>query len=145
MELKQHNSNFVLHSYMLLIVPYGIETSILVDYLLHQRLLIVPYGIETLVSVSWRDKTVTFNRTLWNWNSRRKKETTISFRSFNRTLWNWNYPFSLQKASITAFNRTLWNWNVPRTQRKPRSITFNRTLWNWNNIPVYNAGGTYIF
>ena len=49
MELKQiifHNKRIV--PYILLIVPYGIETRSRPDHLLEaHKLLIVPYGIET--------------------------------------------------------------------------------------------------
>ena len=51
----------------LLIVPYGIETSI--EYTSFHNfvtLLIVPYGIETQVQVSGVQIHLTFNRTLWN-------------------------------------------------------------------------------
>ena len=47
MELK-HNSDVVhTHRYLLLIVPYGIETHLYGTFILRGLLLIVPYGIET--------------------------------------------------------------------------------------------------
>ena len=52
---------------ILLIVPYGIETTTsdigLADF---ARLLIVPYGIETGTWVGSRQSILTFNCTLWN-------------------------------------------------------------------------------
>ena len=74
----------------LLIVPYGIETDLLPQFLILSLLLIVPYGIETLYCTLYAQAYVTFNRTLWNWNilSLRIAECT---QTFNRTLWNWNF------------------------------------------------------
>ena len=52
---------------VLLIVPYGIETLLMVSLLyLTLNLLIVPYGIETLMEELTETKWKSFNRTLWN-------------------------------------------------------------------------------
>ena len=53
---------------VLLIVPYGIETSHQIWQTSLRYLLIVPYGIET--HRTWRHikNLCAFNRTLWNWN-----------------------------------------------------------------------------
>ena len=54
-------------SYFLLIVPYGIETRFVKEYLCSVFcLLIVPYGIETLKVSSEGQTTAAFNCTLWN-------------------------------------------------------------------------------
>ena len=66
MELKLGFRACVFFRNLLLIVPYGIETSTFRRNLYVSELLIVPYGIETglsLTSLSSRDS---FNRTLWN-------------------------------------------------------------------------------
>ena len=47
MELKQQNFSEWGYNLILLIVPYGIETSIPCMCILSKSLLIVPYGIET--------------------------------------------------------------------------------------------------
>ena len=48
MELKRENQVDFTFDYELLIVPYGIETSVaLLPISPFKRLLIVPYGIET--------------------------------------------------------------------------------------------------
>ena len=47
MELKQLKNYPLTFVLFLLIVPYGIETSLSVDFQRIFRLLIVPYGIET--------------------------------------------------------------------------------------------------
>ena len=67
MELKQNIQvlSYVLQS--LLIVPYGIETLLLLlpcGFL--TVLLIVPYGIETISIVRESGLQISFNRTLWN-------------------------------------------------------------------------------
>ena len=53
--------------YILLIVPYGIETSAFSAVLMEpDSLLIVPYGIETCMIANRLKTYNTFNRTLWN-------------------------------------------------------------------------------
>ena len=66
MELKHGKDEKVKDGIVLLIVPYGIETSW--QYLSSSRylLLIVPYGIETRERRSEAEAERTFNRTLWN-------------------------------------------------------------------------------
>ena len=55
--------------WILLIVPYGIETSLEYRNSLEETLLIVPYGIETFKQLDiYNLMKLTFNRTLWNWN-----------------------------------------------------------------------------
>ena len=54
------------HVYFLLIVPYGIETSVQCKYFAVDRLLIVPYGIETRSWAVREARGAPFNRTLWN-------------------------------------------------------------------------------
>ena len=51
---------------MLLIVPYGIETSDWNTKIGEHELLIVPYGIETGSVSPVEFSTWPFNRTLWN-------------------------------------------------------------------------------
>ena len=62
----------------LLIVPYGIETPhfLLCDDAVF--LLIVPYGIETSALSSAISSFKTFNRTLWNWNTKTRTLDTLS-------------------------------------------------------------------
>ena len=51
----------------LLIVPYGIETIVRKQRLVKViKLLIVPYGIETIEILGMKIALVSFNRTLWN-------------------------------------------------------------------------------
>ena len=50
----------------LLIVPYGIETSIQLPQTTQALLLIVPYGIETMINFCFIAFLFSFNRTLWN-------------------------------------------------------------------------------
>ena len=50
----------------LLIVPYGIETSLPTFVYTLIKLLIVPYGIETLEASPALPAAPPFNRTLWN-------------------------------------------------------------------------------
>ena len=67
MELKPICTFYVGFVFILLIVPYGIETGY--SGLYYRRgisLLIVPYGIETLKEVMLMAWTFAFNRTLWN-------------------------------------------------------------------------------
>ena len=53
----------------LLIVPYGIETlCCLQQHVSPLALLIVPYGIETVIYTDGDFYSYAFNRTLWNWN-----------------------------------------------------------------------------
>ena len=47
MELKLKTVTKMLSGENLLIVPYGIETSLYIQYIMMLKLLIVPYGIET--------------------------------------------------------------------------------------------------
>ena len=87
MELKHNSDAGHTHRYLLLIVPYGIETEhrlktvigknlLIVPYGIETSdtnnkqqmliLLIVPYGIETSLLISGSSLLLTFNRTLWN-------------------------------------------------------------------------------
>ena len=66
MELKPEYIIYLFLYFILLIVPYGIETGCLMDIAFIINLLIVPYGIETEHSLKKYVKTSTFNRTLWN-------------------------------------------------------------------------------
>ena len=66
MELKQIFNKTVIFIFILLIVPYGIETQPLLNYTGQRTLLIVPYGIETKENTSYGEKEKSFNRTLWN-------------------------------------------------------------------------------
>ena len=124
-------------------------------------LLIVPYGIETTVPFVPKNHPPTFNRTLWNWNTTIGNSLHLRL-AFNRTLWNWNKVFISSSRSFiillivpygietpnsnvrvvvvnAAFNRTLWNWNSYNIMTVPEYRTFNRTLWNWNSsIPFRN-------
>ena len=50
----------------LLIVPYGIETRLLLFGSTCRILLIVPYGIETSLLIQFVKMSLSFNRTLWN-------------------------------------------------------------------------------
>ena len=67
MELKQWKQLHQERERVLLIVPYGIETSE-PDENQDSRsgLLIVPYGIETHLHHIHNFLSLTFNRTLWN-------------------------------------------------------------------------------
>ena len=67
MELKPHGGDVFIRGYILLIVPYGIETKKwLKSWKISVKLLIVPYGIETHVRTQSNTGDRTFNRTLWN-------------------------------------------------------------------------------
>ena len=55
---------------LLLIVPYGIETMPMTVKSANKSLLIVPYGIETDLTITYLSSHKSFNRTLWNWNSK---------------------------------------------------------------------------
>ena len=68
MELKQQREKEKKgRFYLLLIVPYGIETLYGTRVkILYLHLLIVPYGIETLARLGVHPLPCTFNRTLWN-------------------------------------------------------------------------------
>ena len=66
MELKHTTIQPVAKRLVLLIVPYGIETSKAYRDRMMTELLIVPYGIETIITNSDSLFLITFNRTLWN-------------------------------------------------------------------------------
>ncbi len=66
MELKPNYLSSEKDMPELLIVPYGIETRVVIVQELPALLLIVPYGIETLKTAVWWKRMITFNRTLWN-------------------------------------------------------------------------------
>ena len=67
MELKLNYINEIESHVGLLIVPYGIETIVvMVSTLIRKYLLIVPYGIETIHSMISFTVRYTFNCTLWN-------------------------------------------------------------------------------
>ena len=66
MELKRINCAHWQIKLILLIVPYGIETSYYGHRFYSLALLIVPYGIETNLLSPTRISTLTFNCTLWN-------------------------------------------------------------------------------
>ena len=50
MELKLYFAAYFARSVVLLIVPYGIETTLFSQTVRQQCLLIVPYGIETMTA-----------------------------------------------------------------------------------------------
>ena len=78
MELKQNLENWAGNATVLLIVPYGIETtSNKVNLIIILTLLIVPYGIETLYQDEPFIQDSAFNRTLWNWNPELAQEIKI--------------------------------------------------------------------
>ena len=67
MELKLLFSSDLLRYHGLLIVPYGIETTISLQCCSKPlQLLIVPYGIETALYASSLARSSSFNCTLWN-------------------------------------------------------------------------------
>ena len=67
MELKLELLEVHDKPWILLIVPYGIETNCnRAIHIKQLNLLIVPYGIETYVGVTRLDLCYAFNRTLWN-------------------------------------------------------------------------------
>ena len=67
MELKLYQYQIIPGANILLIVPYGIETTYEYGmFRLAIQLLIVPYGIETQSCSKICVSLVTFNRTLWN-------------------------------------------------------------------------------
>ena len=125
------------------------------------RLLIVPYGIETWVAVIRQHYPVSFNRTLWNWNSDglylrsvccillivpygiETKENGSNHSGCRQLL---IVPYGIETAEmlstkdlIFAFNRTLWNWNGFKPDMSlEMNRTFNRTLWNWNTAGFAN-------
>ena len=103
------NWNCVLHwcgsrRFILLIVPYGIETTQMAHLTATLlRLLIVPYGIETRYEWACKDWCkATFNRTLWNWNLMCISLMDSLMNAFNRTLWNWNFILPLVMAMAAA-------------------------------------------
>ena len=139
----------------LLIVPYGIEIQ-QPELLVHCRcsLLIVPYGIEMGNLRGWCQSSLSFNRTLWNWNE-------VRLLVYLHTLVLLIVPYGIeivQPLCVTwhvskllivpygieimmnyykmnghiAFNRTLWNWNYGLDKKSTHGRAFNRTLWNWN-------------
>ncbi len=66
MELKQNYYISPCKLFGLLIVPYGIETSVQRENTGNYTLLIVPYGIETKNYIKKGGYRCSFNRTLWN-------------------------------------------------------------------------------
>ena len=66
MELKLSSMPSLKSQSILLIVPYGIETSQSRCQVHQARLLIVPYGIETPYQDKLIQCEIAFNRTLWN-------------------------------------------------------------------------------
>ena len=66
MELKLRLNQVGLNLAGLLIVPYGIETTLAISFFMLSSLLIVPYGIETKVKRTEVQHASAFNRTLWN-------------------------------------------------------------------------------
>ena len=66
MELKLISPIFFVQTYILLIVPYGIETITRYRADWSAWLLIVPYGIETLKEDLMSSVSMPSNRTLWN-------------------------------------------------------------------------------
>ena len=117
------------------------------------ELLIVLNGIEILESLLFPWILETFNRTKWNWNSKRNF-TMKGGQAFNRTKWNWNkfhidglershwllivlngiemLESSFAYGLWNAFNRTKWNWNIAESNCVDTRMSFNRTKWNWN-------------
>ena len=66
MELKHTYDQSATTRIVLLIVPYGIETTVTNAMVDSVSLLIVPYGIETEGEVECHIFELAFNRTLWN-------------------------------------------------------------------------------
>ena len=66
MELKLQRICQEKFPFVLLIVPYGIETSDIFNNWIKTELLIVPYGIETRQLEYMGLQAKSFNRTLWN-------------------------------------------------------------------------------
>ena len=116
-------------------------------------LLIVPYGIETSKKSDDTANGITFNRTLWNWNYSSYRFImglswllivpygieTILPHSWVRPDWLLIVPYGIetqtklnQQEEYKTFNRTLWNWNVWESVVYFPAFAFNRTLWNWN-------------
>ena len=60
-----------------------------------KTLLIVPCGIETTLAPGSIQLPLTFNRTMWNWNSWQVNLTSCDRLTFNRTMWNWNCGLSV--------------------------------------------------
>ena len=88
MELKRENQVDFTFDYELLIVPYGIETSVaLLPISPFKRLLIVPYGIETFLS---RTSVVLHVLLIvpYGIETRKCRIPYGTYRTFNRTLWN---------------------------------------------------------
>ena len=108
-----HRKHFFMNCvWILLIVPYGIETSKQKMEWEGKELLIVPYGIETEYS----------------------PDAVWYTASFNRTLWNWNVLFSACWASADLLLIVPYGIETEE-QQKPHHTepeAFNRTLWNWN-------------
>ena len=66
MELKLKTQTYIENNSGLLIVPYGIEISLLWYGGYSRTLLIVPYGIEIYQEIYILCHARPFNRTLWN-------------------------------------------------------------------------------
>ena len=88
MELKRRIYSEPRRTGLLLIVPYGIETSTMLCHSVLSGLLIVPYGIETLQEEIDRK---------YGWllivpygieTARRSPHLLLVYYAFNRTLWN---------------------------------------------------------
>ena len=154
-------NRYALIYYILLIVPYGIETGFEKNqWFLANRLLIVPYGIETaatFLQISERVKLLIVPYGI---------ETSLNTKKVLHTRHLLIVPYgietSFQVTSLSGrntFNCTLWNWNVLSGSSGcflsgllivPYGIetavmllnhrplySFNCTLWNWNGCTIY--------
>ena len=124
------------------------------DLSLQWIVLIVPYGIETWTIFSVRLDRRCVNCTLWNWNLVLFMHKRNMF-CVNCTLWNWNVLEYLMNKVSWSVNCTLWNWNISNTcpctssshvlivpygietvvswvQICQPQKGVNCTLWNWN-------------
>ena len=139
----------------LLIVPYGIETILRIVSLQSICLLIVPYGIETQEGYIQRLSGCILLIVPYGIETNIETFLGVAPMSFNCTLWNWNTSLPYTDMPALAFNCTLWNWNHVHRQghRRHRFLlivpygietlltiillyraeSFNCTLWNWNN------------
>ena len=162
MELKLFIAFNLTWDFLLLIVPYGIETKIVLEiiYFCHaSNRTLWNWNFVLVWIFEYKEAS---NRTLWNWNSLRRNvsqrenkllivpygietDNRIDGTSFYLLLLI--VPYGIETAEIlsSAFdnrtsNRTLWNWNLQfRMDSTLDHSASNRTLWNWN---AQRAGAT---
>ena len=122
------------NTYLLLIVPYGIET-----YLTFQLrtmfvcLLIVPYGIETHLRIFFNSVDPSFNRTLWDWNYQHayliNDNGILLIVPYGiETFYRCSHPFHRASLLIVPYGIETSDIGHDIHHRE----AFNRTLWNWN-------------